>query len=423
MKTTTYIILYSISNLLRTYSLRLLYTIFFDEKKNKAADIGFGIFYVAVTLEYLLIDLPILTLGLNIVGLLVIALLYHTPKTNALIGTAFALVLTCFTETIVMVLSGYKSFSFMQTGFYASYVGVSVIPFLLFLFCLIYRRFKKGKNTQAIPLSHSQITFAIPILCLFVIFQIFSFDNVANWQFLCIVIALLLLAFGTIWLYDKQLIFYEKEEQQKILLLQNKYFHNEIEHMNLISETTKNIRHDLKNHLLAIDILAQKSKDQSVIDYVNKLLTDVEQNQSYVNSGNMLINGICNYYISIAKQYNITVSYHVEYPGDLNPDEKDLTILLGNLWSNCIENAKDAEKPMIDFQLIYSKNRLIIATKNTYSGHRQKINHTFRTTKSDSLSHGIGLKNMEQVTMKYGGAMQTDCDENYFYANILIFCD
>ena len=422
MKSTMYIMLYIISNLFRTYNLRMIYTVFFEQKKNRIADIGFLIFYIVITLEYILIDLPILTLSLNLLGLVVLALLYQTAKTRALICATFALALTCFSEIIVMLCSGYKSFSFIQTGFYSSYIGVVLDPLILFLFCLLYRRIKKSKNDYSIPLSHSIITFSIPIICLFVIFQLFSFENVADWQFLCIIISLLFLSFSTIWLYDKQLIFYEKEEQQKILILQNKYFHDEIEHVNLINETTRRIRHDLKNHLLSIDTLARKNNDQAVTDYIQTLISDIPQNEQYVNSGNLLVNGICNYYISIAKQYNIDINYEINFP-DIQFEEKDITILLGNLWSNCIENTKDTEEKLINFQLLYEKNCLIISTQNTFSGTRKKINNTFPTTKSDSFYHGIGLKNMEQIVTKYDGIMKTNSDDNFFYVNILIICD
>lgn len=423
MKTTMYIILYLISNLFRTFDLHMLYDTFFQQKKVRYSYIGFFIFYLVISMEYIFIDLPILTLTLNFVGLLILAFLYHSPFLKAIISSIFALTLNCLSEAIIMLLSGYTSFSFMQTGFYSSYVGITVMPILLFVFCLIFRQIKKSKTNQPIPVTHSIITFIIPATCLFIIFQIFSFENVANWQFISITMLLTLLSFGSIWLYDKQLVLYEKEEQQKLLILQNQFFHEEIEHMNLMEEATTKVRHDLKNHLLTINILAEKNHDDEVINYINTLEYDLEQNRDYINSGNLIINGICNYYISIANKYNITVSHQVSFPEDITIDENDITILLGNLWSNCIENAKHATKPMIKFQLQYSKNRLLLSATNTFSGTRKKINDTFLSTKKHSRYHGIGLKNMEQVVKKYNGVMKLDCDDSQFHVNIILFLE
>lgn len=421
MKTTMYIILYLISNYFRTYDLHMLYDTFFQKKKVRYSNIGFLLFYVMISLEYIFIDLPALTLALNCIGLFILALLYHSSILQAVICSVFALALASFTEAIIMTLSGYTSFSFTQTGFYSSYIGIAIEPILLFVFCLIFRQIKKSKTDQPIPLSHSIITFIIPASCLFIIFQLFSFENVANWQFICIIALLMLLSFGTIWLYDKQLVFYEKEEQQKLLILQNQFFHDEIEHMNLIGESTRKVRHDLKNHLLSINILAEKNNDDDVVNYIKSLQSDLEQNSEYIHSGNLIINGICNYYISIAEKYNINVTYHVSFPDNIAIDENDITILLGNLWNNCIENAKDASQPKIDFQLQYDKNRLILSAKNTFSGSREKTNNTFLSTKKHTHYHGIGLKNMEQVVNKYNGIMKLDCNESYFQVHILMF--
>lgn len=423
MKTTTYIILYLFSNLFRTYDLYFLYKTFYQKEKVPYSTIGFFTFFAVISLEYIFIDLPILTLGLNFFGLLLLAFLYHKSFFRGIVCASFALALTCFTECIIMPLSGYSSFSFIENGFYASCAGITLEPFLLLVFCLIFRQIKKSKSSHPIPILQSIVTFAVPIICLFVIFQLFSFENVAKWQFITITFLLMFMSFGIIWFYDKQMLLYEKEEQQKILILQNQFFQKELEHMNLIEESTRTIRHDLKNHLLSINILAKNNHDDDVINYINTLQSDLEQQGDYVNSGNLLLNGICNYYISIAEKYNIKVNCQVTFPEDVTLNKNDITILLGNLWNNCIENAKDASCPVIDFQLEYNKNRLILLTSNTFSGTRNKTNDTFLSTKKISQYHGIGLKNMQQVVEKYDGMMKLDCDESRFHVNILLLLE
>lgn len=420
MKTPMYIILYLISNLFRTYDLHMLYGIFFQKKVRYSYE-WFFLFYIVVSLEYVLIDLPILTLSLNFIGLFLLALLYDKSVFRCIICVSFSLALTCLTECIIMPLSGYTSFSFTQTGFYSSHIGITVEPFLLFVFCLIFRQIKKSKTDHPIPLSHSIITFTIPCACLFIIFQLFDFEGVANWQFISIVILLTLLSFGTIWFYDEQLIFYEKEEQQKTLTVQNQLYHNEIEHVTLMQDTTRKVRHDMKNHLLTLNILAEKNKDEDVINYIKSILSNLDQNQEMITTGNLIIDGICNYYISIAEKYHIKVTYDVVFPEDVIVDENDVTVLLGNLWNNCIESAKTAANPVIDFQLHYEQDRLILSVRNTFSGTRKMVNNTFPSTKKYAKYHGIGLRNMKQVVNKYNGVMKLNCDDTYFKVQILMF--
>lgn len=423
MKSGMYILLYLISNALRSYALHMLYDTFFEKKKIKTTYVGFIIFYLTISLEYLCIDLPILTFALNCIGLFLLALLYHSSITSSVIATIFALTLASFSEAIIMLFSGYTRFSFMQNGFYSSYIGVSAIAPLLFLFCLFYRRMKRGNASHTIPLSHSIVTLTIPAACLFIIFQIFTFEGVADWQFLSIILLLLFLSFGTIWLYDRQLVAHEKEEQQQLLTIQNESLHNEIERMTLLGETTRQIQHDLKNYLLAINILAKNNEDTAVTNYIEPLLFNLQLDENHVQTGNLFINGICNYYISIARQYSIPITYEIDVPEQITFDENDMTILLGNLWNNCIENAKTAQSPELVFHLKYNKNRFFLTSKNTYSGARIQFNNTFLSTKKNAHLHGIGLKNMEQIISKYNGLMEIKCDETYFQVNIMINLD
>lgn len=424
MKTPMYIILYLFSNFFRTYNLHMVYKTFYNESRTRRSTFfGFSLFYVTISVEYILFDLPIVTLFLNWIGLFTLSFLYNTTILRSFISSIFALSLTCFSEILIMLFSGITSFSFIKKGFYASYLGVSIEPIVLLICCLIYKKLKKSKENFRLSLSNNIIVFAIPSICLFISLLLFSINHIPELQFIIIVILLLILCFGSIWLYDRQLYFYEKEEDQKILILQNQFFHDEMEHMHLIEDSTRKIRHDIKNHLLSIMILAKKNNDYDVTNYINPLISDLQQNQEFVNCGNFVINGICNYYISIVKQYNTDLKYNICFPDNITINENDFTILLGNLWSNCIENSKESNTPFIDFQLLYDRNRLIISVQNTYAGKREKINNSFPSTKANPHYHGIGLKNIEHIVKKYNGTIKLQCSDNLFHTQILMYFD
>lgn len=421
MKTPLYIILYLISNLFRTYDVQILFNIFYQKEKECRTLLAFFLYYAIISAEYILIDLPILTFALNCIGLLMIGLLYKRSILNAIICSAFALALNGLAESIVMLISGYTSFSFLQTGFYSSYPGVTMIPFLFHIFVYLYRYTQRNYSHTALPASHSIIIFSIPSICIFICFQLYSFENVEKWQFLSINILLLILSFGSIWLYDKQLNYYEKLEKERVLSLQNQFFRQEIEHMELFEKNIEKINHDIRNHLLSINILAQNNNDTNITEYISKLLPYLDNDKQTIQSGNVIINGICNYYIAMAKQYHITVSCNVLFPKDIKLDDTDITILLGNLWTNCIENASECEHPYINFNLRYDRNTILLSASNSFSGTRKKSHGIFLSTKSNRQHHGIGIQNIQEIVNKYDGLLTFTTENNVFTVRALLY--
>ncbi|MGN0439120.1 MAG: ATP-binding protein [Lachnospiraceae bacterium] len=272
----------------------------------------------------------------------------------------------------------------------------------------------------SIPFSQSIIIF-IPAFWFMNIFLNYKFKSIFVWKIICITVIFLLFAFGVMRLHHKKLIIQEKTEEQNFLILQNQYLHYEIEQMHLQEETTRQIRHDFNNHLLTINILASHNHDMDVLNYIQNLQADFNQNKNCIHSGNIIINGICNYYIAVAQNFNINVTCNVSVPKNIALNEKDITILLGNIWLNCIENAKNSFHPFIDIQLLGDNNRLMLSSKNSYQGKRKTNNGNYLSTKKNAKNHGMGTKNMQQVVNKYNGYMKLENTTDTFHVNILLF--
>lgn len=270
-----------------------------------------------------------------------------------------------------------------------------------------------------IPISQGIIF--ITAFCIINLFFKYKLKSFLIWKIICVSIIFLLSVFGVIRLHHQKLIMHEKKEEQNLLLLQNQYLQYEIEQLHLQEETTRQIRHDFNNHLLTINILASRNHDKEVLNYIHELQSDFNQNKNRIHTENILINGICNYYIAVAQNFNIKVNCKVSLPKNIALNEKDITILLGNIWMNCIENAKSSFHPFIDIQLLGDNNRLIVTSKNSYQGKRKINNGNYLSTKKNAKNHGVGTKNMQQVVNKYNGYMKLEHTTDTFCVNIILF--
>ena len=422
MKTATYIILYLFSNLFRTYDFYYFYKTFHGKAKNQFAPIGFFVFFSVISLEYIFLDLPIVTLSINCIGLLLLNLFFDTSAGRAVVCSVIALMSSVFVESIIMLFTGYYSFSFLETGYYASSFGIVLLPIILFLFCIIYKHTKLITASANIPFRFTVIIILIPILCIYIVFLLFSIPSIANWQFISITGILMLISVSIVWLYEKQILFYNQKEQLHILDLQNRYFSKQIETANLLELNTQKIRHDMKNHFLSINILADKNNDTDVSEYISNIINDLSPSNRIVNTGNYMIDGLFNYFISVANNNNIHTTCDVSFPKEQLINEHDITVLLGNLWDNCIENAMPCINGSINFGLHYSKNRILLSCSNSFLGSRKQTGNVFLSTKADKTIHGIGLKNVKQIVDKYNGTIEYDINNNLFSVKIILYC-
>ena len=104
----------------------------------------------------------------------------------------------------------------------------------------------------------------------------------------------------------------------------------------------------------------------------------------------------------------VKVNMTVSIPMELSIHDVDITILLGNLLDNAIENFDNESGDVVELDMKYDKGRLFIRLTNPYSGMAQKGEEDFRTRKEDKKNHGFGLQNVHYVVDKYDGEIKID---------------
>ena len=220
------------------------------------------------------------------------------------------------------------------------------------------------------------------------------------------------------WIYEST-----QKNHQKILELQiaNQKNALDLSYLKLLEEknnSSDELIHDIKNHLLNINSIADSKE---VSNYIENVYGKVDKYSYIGKTSNKMLDLILNKYTTICKNKDIhfnveTFSENLAFINDI-----DLSTLLNNLFDNSIEATEKCDTKEIDF--ILKRNDIgcrIIDLKNSCIQKPIIKNHKLLSTKKDSGYHGIGTKNIEKVVKKYNGEIEWIYNEEQMTFQVII---
>lgn len=426
MEINTYELVYIITNIFGTYIVYKFMNIFFNrEEVNKIVELlSYCAYFIFVTIEYLLMGIPIITITLNIICIMAISMNYKADMKKRLLSVALIYIILFGIETFVAVIFGNSNVSIFSTNNYSPIFMLIVIKIISYVVALILNNYKNLKKGQNITISYWIGIALIPICSLYIIIILMQARGISTNQLVFGIAAILLIDFLAFYLYDALSASMEDKIEKVLFARQNKYYENQLALMESSMTMTDNIRHDLKNHLTVIHNLVENDQKDKSLDHINQMVDVYSEYKNYANSGNINIDSILNFKIQEAKQRDITISFNLTIPSNLSISSYDMAIVLGNL----LDNAMEATFPLkydnkyIDIQIRYDKGRLIIIVENPYQGKVKQKGQVFLTTKKDDKNkHGIGLNNVKRVAEKYDGFLEISHGNQIFSVIVMMY--
>lgn len=180
-------------------------------------------------------------------------------------------------------------------------------------------------------------------------------------------------------------------------------------------------RHDYRNHIQTMKVLAAKGDIGTIKEYLNELDNDLGTVDTAIKTGNRMTDAILNSKISLAKSKNINVKADANVPVELKISEIDLCIVIGNLFDNAIEASLSLpeEERMIRVYIDMKNTQLYISITNlTAAKKAKKVNGRFTTTKG--AGHGFGLVRVDDIVQRYGGYISRNSEDGAFTTEIMI---
>lgn len=181
-------------------------------------------------------------------------------------------------------------------------------------------------------------------------------------------------------------------------------------------------KHDIRYHLLAIKLMLDAKNYTAASEYFEKLNeNEICQSVSMICK-NFTIDSIMKHYISIAAKYEIDFKVNVNIPRDINIENIDLSIVIGNCIENAIEacsNIIDERKKFINIKAGIIASQLVIKIKNSFNGQIKKEGGVIKTSKNGE-GHGIGISNVRKIVEKYKGYFNIKYNDSEFEVCIVM---
>ena len=181
---------------------------------------------------------------------------------------------------------------------------------------------------------------------------------------------------------------------------------------------TRAFRHDIRNHILVMNMLAEQKNYGELQAYLRELSVVLDESDYVRISGITAVDAILNDKMYEAQEKQITTHFDVVNLEKNNVQPIDLCVILSNALDNAIEancRIADPNARFIRVKAHGNSTFSVISVANPTPGDEKKQgDNTFLTTKPDKENHGFGLKSIENTAKKYNGEMIAKSEDGVF---------
>lgn len=180
--------------------------------------------------------------------------------------------------------------------------------------------------------------------------------------------------------------------------------------------------HEYKNQIVCMQALLKERQYEKLEQYIKELYGGLDSGMNAIDTNNVIINAVLNTKYREAEASGIVFLLKVGDLSGLTMADKDIVTLLCNLLDNAIEACrKCGERKEIKLKITIESGMVKIGVRNTFQNPLVYENGEIRTTKTyQKEEHGVGIKNIIEVTGKYGGSYAIKEEGREFYFSIVI---
>lgn len=231
------------------------------------------------------------------------------------------------------------------------------------------------------------------------------------WSGILLEIFLFLALEGTLFSYKKG--FEHQTERFQKDVLEHQY-----EEIKSIYLNMRGWRHDYHNHLQVMKAQLDQGNTEEARQYLDDLERDLDRVDTYIKSGNLMVDAILNSKLSLAQQQQIAVNCKAQVPGKLSVEDVDLCVILGNLLDNAIEacgQIPDGQR-FLRIYMAVNKSQLYLSIQNAAKEDLSFDERNYITNKRGN--HGFGMRRVKAMVDKYEGFLNLANEPGIFAAEV-----
>ncbi len=184
-------------------------------------------------------------------------------------------------------------------------------------------------------------------------------------------------------------------------------------------QRTRELWHDLKNHIGVLEILTKEGRYAELSDYLGGFKQDVEFRMIPMQSGCAAVDALLGDKCYCAKRKGVELSIQLCNLSDMELEATDLCVVIGNLLDNALEACGGLPgKGKICFAMKRLEDFYYLTVINPSREPKWEEGRyvSGKTDKENGVGHGLGLRSVERVAHQYGGSLVTVYEEGVFKA-------
>ena len=403
-----------IVNILRVLLIRKMMELFLPPvgEDRKKVGTGFVCYYLLTIVLSGVFNISVLYGICNYLGMVGLTLLYQgTWKKRIWVSLAI------FVTDLACALAVYFVFS---RNYFEQQQAVRTLLLLICVTLISHMTYPADSRELVFDKRQTCILIVVPAASVFIL-CVLLYGRYKGVAAMLICISILSINLGIFYLYHMMAENYRKLRENDIYRQQTFIYQNQLDVIMESQGRIRALRHDMKNHIMALQLLLQKKDFEKACKYLDFMQDFMANPSEYIATGNESVDGLLNYKLQRANEILDVVEARVNIPEKLMLHSFDLNVVLGNLLDNAMEAAVRTEEKELKIAMKLEKGILFIHIRNSCQGIADGRVERLETTKEDALNHGIGLGNVQRIIEKYHGDMDLICENGYLETDIIMY--
>ena len=181
------------------------------------------------------------------------------------------------------------------------------------------------------------------------------------------------------------------------------------------------LRHDMKNHVTALQGLAEQRDWEKMKHYLQKIAVTGAFEGSEEATGNQVVDALLYQKRKEAQRKGIRWEADMQVPKKCGVDDFDFCVLIGNILDNAIEACEklpETSERFISIRSGMQKCFFLLEVRN--STELKDMGCVVYAGKSRRRGRGIGLLNILEAAQKYHGTVETELEGRVFTISVLL---
>ncbi len=259
---------------------------------------------------------------------------------------------------------------------------------------------------------------AIPLLSV-TVFCGLMYGSIGRWTAVYVCVAVLAFNLCVFYLYHILLKNYVQLREQDIYKQQTFAYQNQFQLMKESQSRIRALRHDMKNHVLALQGLA--ADPEKVMEYLDSMQEFMKNPSEHIYTGNEALDSLLNFKLQRAKEDLKKLETDIVLPEKMTLHSFDFNMIVGNLLDNAIAASRQTDERLLKFSIRMENGVLFLYMINSCMGIPEGVCEIHRLSEKAFTGHGIGLTNVQRIVEKYHGDMEMHCKDNHMETEIVLY--